>query len=89
MRPYEAIRDQTVAYGTIWYHTIPTGPYGTIRDHRRPYGSIGSITVPNGNIQDHVESKGTMWDHVGPYRTIAGSRVFQAFSAVSNFFVTY
>ena len=73
---YATIRDHTVPDSTLWYHTVPTGPYGTIhtiRDCMGPYSTIQYHKVPYSIIRDHTVPYGTIryqLDHMGPYRTI-------------------
>ena len=67
--------DHIVTYST---YTVPTGPYGTIQYHTVPYGTIQYHTGPL-TILDHTIPYGTIRDH---------SQLFQAYGAVSNFFVT-
>ena len=85
--------------GTICDHTDYTGPQGTIRHHTGPYSTIKYQTVPYGTSLDYKGpyrtirvnrgSQVTLRNHTVPNRTIQDHRqLFQAYGAVSNFFVT-
>ena len=53
--------------GNIKVHLVterlPTGPYGTIRDHMVQYGKLREHTGPYGSIQDHAGPNRTISDH--------------------------
>ena len=66
--------NRTVQYLTVWYHRVPTGPFGTIQDHMEPFGTVRGHKGPYGTIRDNTGPFRSIQDHAGLDGTIQNHR---------------